>query len=640
MGDTKPYLRLATFAGVLILVGGLMVGLFQEASAVEMAWDDAPTTVTGSTTFTMDVHVPNGQRLPIETIEVVIEQENPNNPGTKIDPSIVTRAECRYDATPGSECSGASLTTSGSKSDAVSSITFVNAFKGQPANGYTLEESDFSEDTGYSFTGTGYGYDVLSPQWQAGTGSQGYGYGYSSEFANSYSGSGYSYGYNDDLFLRFEVTIDGGNLDTGTHWATFLTKIDSDVVPDQHSPFTEFNVQRSSGSPGGGGGGGAADGRLDVGVGDTFDGDDGQKIRVTSGLPDGLQELQIELAMDCNDCSIQVTRSSSGSSGAENRGFTPIYFLTIEVLDDEGDVIDGAVAEGYLLFNVGQDELPGNSQAPSVTLLRNAQGWTPLSTTLDSASDADPLVYNGTLPGFSEFAVAADTQGPTISDGSPTGITQQVTPTISASWDDNREVNPNSLVLTIDDVRHSSTRGDMSRTTDGFTYVPGTALSLGMHEVSATVKDISGVETTETWTFQITSVDCPTPPRITSVQPSDGATDVALDATITVTVQEGDCAIENTRLTIDGQEVTATYANGQLTATLSGVDTGETVDARAQVTDTGGNNAAQSWSFTTTEEEVTPPEDGGIPGWVWVIIVLLVIAAAVGGWYYYDQQQQ
>jgi hypothetical protein len=51
MGDSRVHLRAFAFAAVLIVVSGLLIGLFQEARAVSIQFSTAPASVGSSSVF-------------------------------------------------------------------------------------------------------------------------------------------------------------------------------------------------------------------------------------------------------------------------------------------------------------------------------------------------------------------------------------------------------------------------------------------------------------------------------------------------------------------------------------------------------------------------------------------------------------
>lgn len=643
MGSSKNTIRILSFLGVLILSGSLLLGLFQEARAVNITVTNVPSNIgtSDTVTFTASIEVPQGEKLPISSVRTVVEKTSAAGPSLsdKADPTVSADATCPASAGPGlPNCASSSAFSSlnPSSSNAVTKVEFTG---GSPGNleGYGYELCTNAPGgvctvthTGYDFTaGRGYGYE------QPGQ------HGSSYDLTDSTGGYGYDSG---TLTLNWDITVDAGNLDGGgNYWLTFIVNTDSSILGKLEGKAQYFSVSATTPGGGGGPGGGVSTGPITTGLGDSFDVDADQKVRVTSGLPSGITAFGVTFNQACDGCSLHITRSSAPPSGTPGTpsGFSAVSFWTIEVRDSDGNVLDGYISEGYLEFEVTQDELPGQAQPPQILLLRYDNGWRAQDTSLTSSATADPLVYNGTLTGFSSFAVAADTEAPSISNVQPTGSTSAVTPTISADWSDNRGIDTDSLTLTVDGTEQTSAMGSLDVTEDGFTFVPGESLEQGEHTVTATVSDLSELQTTRSWDFRVSDVTCPQPPRITQVQPADGATDVALDTTITVTVQEGSCPIADSSLTVNGDSVSATYANGALTATLpSAIGNEETVSVTAQVTDTGDNAAERSWSFDTEQaEEPGPPTDDGGGALVWIIIAIVVLAIVGVGAYFYTQQE-
>lgn len=658
MGGPKIHLRAFTFVGVVILVSALMMGLFQEARAVEMEWSTAPETVRASGTFVLDIQIPVGERIPIESIEAIIEQQHPSRTGLtgeagKLQAIEVAAARCPMGGVTASVCDAESLEFLVGPTDVVTQIEFVGAFSGSVSEANRIPEGYIGSASSCPATTTGYGYDGDPELDGLGLGTSsafddfGYGFGYGYNFHDRVSvdfgactGYGYAFG---TLFLRFNINVNGLGLSLGVpHYITVLAKTGSGVLGSFSSPFAEFTPLGGGG--GGGGGGGPGGGEAEVCHECPFTLSAGTHVTVTA-LPAGFRELTLTLAQDCSNCKIVIQNKRSGGPGdpAAPEGFEVLFYFDIEVLDHNGAPVEGAVAEGTLVVALDTSEL-GDEGPAQLTLLRwTGTDWQVLAT--DGSSTPGGADAEGTLPGFSVFAMAADVQPPAIEGTAPTDSIAQVTPVISASWSDNRGIDTDSFELTVDDEVLDGTAGDLTVSATGFRYVPGTPLGLGSHTASASISDVSGLESTEAWSFDILSPECPEPPRIVSVRPADGATDVALGATIEVTVQEGSCAIATSTLTLNGAPVSASLANGRLTATLPAtIGAGETVSASVEVQDTSGNTASDQWSFTTTQEGdgTTPPpdDDGGLSGLAWFLIILVVLAVIGAAAYFFMQKQE
>lgn len=649
MGASKKSLRVFTFAGVLILVAALGVGLFQEARAVDMRFSSTPENgeVVGTDTFTVNIEIPDGQTVPIEALHAVVEQQASGR-SDKVNADVVARAECPMEGRANTGCPSTSsfTTTTG---DAITEIEVTGLFANQTGYGYSVGyEEAFGYDNSRDVETTGYGYDTSSPVFQQN--GYGYGYGYDLGTRTSYNiGSGYGYGYSGDkLIIQVNVTVDTDSLTKGeTHYLTLLAKTGSDTVGDLSTPFTEFIARpATSGTPGGGGAGGGGGGggpAGTVGLAQAFDVSRNERVKILlENELQGFVQLLVQFNRDCQGCSIHMTSHGGGPPDgvpAVPSDARAIEYFSIEVQDSDGNVIEDAVDEAWLEFEVSQDEMGADEDPSQVAVMHRTNPWEFETTQLTSSDTADPLVYNGTLSGFSTFATAVDVQPPEISNEQPTGSTSAVTPTISADFSDNRGINENSLILEVDGREKSGQSGSLDVTEEGFSFVPAQTLSEGEHDVSVTIQDESGLETTEEWTFRVSDVDCPEPPRITQVQPSEGATGVSTSPTVRVTVQEGSCPISSSVVRVNGQEVSSTLSGGTLTAELSDLGAGETVRVTALVTDTGGNDARKNWQFTTQQEDTTQPGPDGDGNLLWIIIALVVLAVIGVGAYFYTQQE-
>jgi hypothetical protein len=331
----------------------------------------------------------------------------------------------------------------------------------------------------------------------------------------------------------------------------------------------------------------------------------------------------------------------SGTPAAEN-GFRAFDYFSLDVQDENGDVVEGAIDSGYYVFEVDQSELEDGERPEQVALKHRVDGeWTTEVTELTSGADDDPLEYNGSISSFSTFAKATDIQAPTFSNTEPTGEITQTSPTIAADYEDNRELDTDSFTLTLDGDEVGDDTGTLTVEDDGFSYVPGTGLAEGSHEVTAEISDESGNTGEETWTFTISEAECPELAQLTNPQPADGATDVSLDTQVTIDVAEGSCAIASGELVVDGETVDASVEDGQLAGAIpDSVEAGDTVGVTATVADDAGNDQAREWSFTTAEDTTGPGgEDGDGGAMVWVIVALVVLAIVGVGAYFYSQQE-
>ncbi len=195
-----------------------------------------------------------------------------------------------------------------------------------------------------------------------------------------------------------------------------------------------------------------------------------------------------------------------------------------------------------------------------------------------------------------------DTTPPTITNLQPpdASIINNSTPTISANYSDPSGINVSSVVLEVDgiDVTSSATV-----TASNVSYIPGTALSDGIHTVYLEVKDNVNNLATATWSFTVDT----SPPMIANLQPHDGST--TNDNTSIISADYSDPSGINESsvlLEVDGVDVTSSA-----TVTASGVsyipgtalqDGIHTVNL--EVKDNYGNLATATWTFTV---DTTPP---------------------------------
>lgn len=654
MGNSKTYLRILSFAGVLILSGALLLGLFQEARAADMEWTSVDESPSGTATYTFQLKLPAEEYVPIEDIGAVVEKDNPDWAG-KRGATTESIATCPMSPAEGMDCTeGGSppdrINVQHGESGVITGITLDRIF--EEGSGSSLEDAGYAiacSSGAYTcqFDSSGYGYDGSGDYDDLGyTSSQfndngvGYGYGYETGRATSEevtTGTGYGYDHGTIVF-EFSITINANNLEDGTdYWISGIVETGSSTV----GHFTTID-QEFTPSTGGGGGGGAFTGANTEPLGDPFDIDAGEWVTIT-GLPSGYDNLRLQFAQACDGCTVRMeTHGTSPPSGTDAlmANWRALEYFSIWVEDADGNELEGYIEEATLEFDVDADDLD-DDDAQQVALTHNIDGeWEGEETRHTNDEDDDPLKFNATIRGFSVFAQAVDTEGPQFSNTQPTGTVQATTPSISADWEDNRGVDTDSFELTIDGRAADDTTGSLTVDDDGFTYTPGTAFDETQHEVEATVSDESGLSTTETWTFTVEEPECPEPPELTNPQPADGTTDVTFEDEVSISFAEGSCAIEAGELVVAGETVDTGLQDGELSGEIpASVEAGQQVDVTATVTDTAGNDAARQWSFTMSDEPGEPGgEDDGFP-WVWVIVILVVIAIVGVGAYFYTEQE-
>ena len=648
MGENKPYLRVVAFAGVLILVGGLVLGLFNEARAVNMSYATDYDTVQGTETFTINIEIPDDERVPIDEIQAVVEEQHPNH-DDKLRAQQVGSAACPMTGETGAGCSSDSEFTSAT--DSITEITVSGFFHGQVGPSYSTDSSNaYGQDTNAQFNTTGYAYDTQSSAFQEN--GYGYGYGYDTGDTTAYNApNGYGYGYDGDtLIIQINVTVDADQLTDGnTHYLTVIGDTGSDTIGNISSPFTEFTAQHTDGGsptgPGNPGGGGTGDtGIQTVDLGASFDADADETIEVTD-LSTGYDNLRLTLAQACDGCAINMETHEasppSGTSGVD-ASWRALEYVSLTVEDSDGNELEDYIDSGSIEFEVDADELD-DEDPQQVVLTHNIDGtWQPEETRHTNDAGDDPLAYNGTISGFSVFAQSVDTQEPSITNTAPTGEIRQTSPSITADFDDNRGIDTDSFELTIDGETADDDTGTLTVNEDGFTYTPGTAFDESQHTVEATVSDESGLSTTETWTFTVQegATECPELPQLTEPQPPDGAQDVTFEDEVSISVAEGSCPLASAELVVAGETVATDIEDGALTGSIpDSVEAGEQVTATATVSDDEGNDQAREWSWTMSEDRGEAPDDDGGDGMVWLIVALVVLAIIGVGAYFYSQQE-
>ncbi len=152
------YVRLGAFAAVLLLSSALLVTLFDEASAATIEITEIGDARGGSHDITVDIVVPDNQRIPIEKLTAAIE----------------TRADDEETKTSTSEVSLASLASCGSviggcppgeideidgKAGVLTAVKFNDAF----VNGNKISNGYFGTGELRLTHEGGYGYDDTGP---------------------------------------------------------------------------------------------------------------------------------------------------------------------------------------------------------------------------------------------------------------------------------------------------------------------------------------------------------------------------------------------------------------------------------------------------------------------------------------------
>lgn len=488
--SSKTYLRAAAFVGVLVLVGGLITALFDEARAVSIEFTSAPTNVSGSGTFTLEIRVPGGERVPIQRIEAIVEAQRPGQTD-KLGSTVFGKASCVMSSVTNHECPANDAFTSVTNSGVINNIKFVGAFT---AGGVSLA----NDATGYiascagtcSWTNTGYGYDTVVR-----LNGFGYGYGYKNNDLtgdSTTSGQGYGYGSNQ-LTLRFQVTIVVGN--PGTHWLTVLAHTGSSTIATLSSPSAAFTA---GGGGGGGGGGGPGDGGNVINVDATpitpppgaeaaytatgITGTAGDTLIIDVGDPN-VPTLTIVLDGDLSNAAITIVRWAADSPppgvDAIPGGAEGVFFLEITISAGGGVVRTMTIA-----VSIDADDLSDPDKAVLLFWDEDAGEWT-AEGPIELTCSAGTCTGEVTVDHASIFAVAVDTQAPTIELTLPTG-TIRTTTTIEAEADDNLGV-VDKVDFFVDGRRAFTDDSAPFR----FSFDPSTVED-GEHEIKATAYDFVG----------------------------------------------------------------------------------------------------------------------------------------------------
>jgi parallel beta-helix repeat protein len=203
------------------------------------------------------------------------------------------------------------------------------------------------------------------------------------------------------------------------------------------------------------------------------------------------------------------------------------------------------------------------------------------------------------------WSFTVDTTPPIIINLQPpdTSTTNDSTPTISADYTDSSGINASSVLLEVDGIDVTSSAMVAA---GGVIYIPGVALSEGLHSVYLEVRDNVDNLATTIWTFSVDS----NPPTIVNLQPPDLST--TNNSTPTISADYSDSSginFSSVLLEVDSVDMTssAVVTAGDVSyvpaVTLSdGIHT-----IYLEVRDNIGNLATASWTFTvdTTSPIIT-----------------------------------
>lgn len=639
-GFWRRHLRLFSFFGVLLVTSTAVLFLFQEARAVEIqvTVPSGLTTTTADAAFTVAIQVPDHQLLPIQSLRAVVEQ---TATASKTSPTLVASGAC----TGAAGCSHP--TTAGSHPGAVKAI---QGALGNPAQSFgylAIEKPGNAYDSSYGYGKVGATTNVIATDQQA----AGYGYGY-----------GYGYGGATGGTLTYTISLDPSALGAGHFWLTFLVETGSTTIGTVSSTATHFEVAAS----GSGGSStiiappGSTSGTpitpttpttppVVPGAGSPVDvtptttrainanGTPVVSITLnTSNVPRGsplLVHLDALSAIlnatglrlnglnanftDATTPHISFSASTDPLPGTPNlpNSFAPFLYMDLEI---SGDSPTAHLSGSTFRFELTTADFPGLTSFHQVSLVHyntSTQSWDFQPT--EVISEGDHVSYLATLPNsFSPFAIVADQDPPMIGtlrplDASATGPR----PIVGASVSDNRGIDPARTTLTLDGQSVGATITDTS-----VLYSPTTALLAGAHTVKLDLVDLSGLQTSRTWSF--TSAATPSArPTVALDAPANGSFLNEKRPTIRATLADpdGDLDLSTVSLLLDGAAVPATVA-ANLVTFVPGTDLADGPHtAELTVADLAGNGAFAAWAFTVdtvapTIGDLTPAEGATATG--------------------------
>jgi outer membrane protein assembly factor BamB len=248
-------------------------------------------------------------------------------------------------------------------------------------------------------------------------------------------------------------------------------------------------------------------------------------------------------------------------------------------------------------------KVDGIDVTSSATVTANGVSYIP-GTVL---SDSIHTVYLEVKDNYGNLATATwtftvDTLPPIITNLQPpdSTTTNDSTPIIGGNYTDISGINLSSVLLEVDGIDVTSFA---TITVSNVSYLPGMALSEGIHTVYLEVRDNVGNLAIETWSFTVDTV----PPIITNLQPPDAST--TNDSIPIISADYSDSSginVSSVLLMVDGIDVTSSAA-----VTTSGVIYIPTMalsdgihTVYLEVRDIYGNLATGTWTFTV---DTAPP---------------------------------
>ncbi len=136
------------------------------------------------------------------------------------------------------------------------------------------------------------------------------------------------------------------------------------------------------------------------------------------------------------------------------------------------------------------------------------------------------------------------------------------------------------------------TTADPNKTTLYAYPVYSAPLSDGLHTVTATIKDKTGVAFTDTWTFSYGAA-----PALGTPTPADGSTADTTTPTISLPFTDNSTGACTATATVNGAPAAATISGGVVRVTSPGLPNDAPASVTVTVTDASGYRASKTWTF-------------------------------------------
>lgn len=445
-----PFRALVLGVSLLLMVGLLAV-LFSSARAITITWNSPtfpttnPESISGPGVFTVNLEIPSGQKIPIESVGVVVEQETTS--GDKFGAALKTHVTCSMQIVTNVPCTstGGTVVLFGGTANIITQIELVCMCRA--STGAYVDYADVFTNTGaYTFTADGYGYDSS------------YGYGRAGAGITSGSGTGQAYGYSSDtISLRFQITVSPAVLSSGFHYLTFLANTGSPISsPTVSSPALRFGVGGGGGgAAGGAGGAGGGTASVTAGQSSTEAGASATYTATYSGsttvsalnvdLPAGapVDGLTLTFSTPMTGFTVTVNEYAGTPPGATlPAGVDGVHYFSITVSGAAGGAVSGAT----FTIVVPLGKLASIDVTKLVLVHFKANGATEFVVPTRGADSGTNAQFTASVTGLSPFALVQDKTVPVASITVPTGtLTGMKTLTLSAT--DNLRVSKIELRL-------------------------------------------------------------------------------------------------------------------------------------------------------------------------------------------------